>query len=80
MHNLQSMGGVCHVTVKPCWSRKPSWKMSVITQLTGKGTVETDFSGLYRPPPVFMLAGMCVTWLHSRPMIARSQVVDITSK
>ena len=37
----------------------------IITQLSGKGTVESLLSGLWAPPD-FMLAGMCVTWLHSR--------------
>ena len=45
--------------------REPSWKTGIITQLSGKGTVESWLFGLVGPPD-FMLAGMCVTWLHSR--------------
>ena len=40
----------------------------VITQLSCKGTVVFGLVG----PPIFMLAGMCVTWLHF------SRFVDIT--
>ena len=56
--------------------REPSWKMGVITQLSGKRTVESWPFGLVGPP-CFMLTWMCVTWLNSRAM-TKSRFVGIT--
>ena len=54
---------VCECTEK---GRELFWKTGVNTAVVCQRYCrEGDFSG-WQAPPVFMLVGMCVTWIHSR--------------